>query len=208
MERTWQVRPGRREDAQAAATALAAAFHDTEVFRWIVPDEAQRAHLLPPMFLGYTRHVHPFTGNPLVATEGSRVRAAALWAPPGQWRAPLWRTVLMMLTVLRTPGRKGMQQFGDRGQPVDQALIAAHPTEPHWYLSVLGVDPSAAGTGAGGALVRAGLDRARETGHPAYLECEEHLVGYDERFGFQSRGPIRMPKGAPVQFGLWAEPRS
>lgn len=55
----------------------------------------------------------------------------------------------MMLTVLRTPGRKGMQQFGDRGQRVDQALIAAHPTEPHWSLSDLGVDPSAAQGRAG-----------------------------------------------------------
>jgi ribosomal protein S18 acetylase RimI-like enzyme len=61
-----------------------------------------------------------------------------------------------------------------------------HPHEPHWYLAVLGTDPSFQRTGAGTALLDPVLARIDAEGLPAYLETqkEANLAWYG-RFGFE-----------------------
>ena len=62
----------------------------------------------------------------------------------------------------------------------------AHPEEPHWYLMVIGSDPSVRGAGFGQALMRSRLDRCDGEHAPAYLEAsKEELVPYYSRFGFE-----------------------
>jgi GNAT superfamily N-acetyltransferase len=41
---------------------------------------------------------------------------------------------------------------------------------PHWYLPIIGVEPSRQGTGIGSALLRPGLARADEWGLACYLD--------------------------------------
>jgi ribosomal protein S18 acetylase RimI-like enzyme len=61
----------------------------------------------------------------------------------------------------------------------------AHPTEPHWYLVVLGVRPSHQGHGHGSRLVTAGLRDADRDGTAAHLETSEPAnVAFYQRFGF------------------------
>jgi GNAT superfamily N-acetyltransferase len=51
------------------------------------------------------------------------------------------------------------------------AAVRAHPREqPHWYLAIIGVDPSRQGSGAGAALLRSRLERCDKEGMAAYLE--------------------------------------
>jgi ribosomal protein S18 acetylase RimI-like enzyme len=44
------------------------------------------------------------------------------------------------------------------------------PEEPTWHLDSIGVRPEARGQGIGGALIEAGLERARSAATPAILE--------------------------------------
>jgi ribosomal protein S18 acetylase RimI-like enzyme len=61
----------------------------------------------------------------------------------------------------------------------------AHPTEPHWYLVVLGVRPSHQGHGHGSRLVAAGLHHADRDGTASYLEASDPAnVAFYQRFGF------------------------
>jgi len=70
--------------------------------------------------------------------------------------------------------------------------------EPHWYLPVIGVDPSAQGTGLGGALMRHALARCDEEGAPAYLESSNpRNISLYERHGLEVMGEIRIG-AAPV----------
>jgi predicted N-acetyltransferase YhbS len=85
--------------------------------------------------------------------------------------------------MLRAVGRR-MPDLVRLGEAVE----AARPSVPHWYLSHLGVDPDRQGHGLGSALLRA-MPPTRD-GLPAYLECKPAHVGYYARFGFAVSGEV------------------
>lgn len=72
-----------------------------------------------------------------------------------------------------------------RWAEVYQALEAVHLREPHWYLSLLGVDPRSQGKGHGSRLLAFWLERVDRESWPSYLETDrpENLPFY-ERAGF------------------------
>jgi predicted GNAT family N-acyltransferase len=86
-------------------------------------------------------------------------------------------------------------------------MEAAHPEEPHWYLMVIGSDPSVRGAGFGQALMNSRLDRCDGERAPAYLEAsKEALIPYYSRFGFELIGEIQIPDG-PKMWPMWRTPR-
>jgi ribosomal protein S18 acetylase RimI-like enzyme len=83
-----------------------------------------------------------------------------------------------------------------------------HPTEPHWYLMLIGSDPSVRGAGFGQALMRSRLDRCDAERVPAYLEnSNPNNESYYLRFGFEIMGEIRLPDDGPTMWPMWREPR-
>eukprot|EP01041_Mallomonas_annulata_P030478 gene30478-52615_t len=86
-----------------------------------------------------------------------------------------------------------------------------HPEEPHWYLSMIGVDPSHHGQGLGSALLKAGLQRCDADGLPAYLESSNPKnVPLYERFGLgTSRRCFRCcgPRAGSQAAARWSRPR-
>jgi ribosomal protein S18 acetylase RimI-like enzyme len=199
------VRAARRDEAPALAATLASAFGGTATFQWLIADDAARERLLPAFFESSLQHLLASPGAVLVAEAGGSPVAVAAWAPPGRWKAPWWRGLLSMPRLVRAADGATLREFGSKGPALERALEAAHPSEPHWYLSALGTAPAAQGTGAAGALVEAGLRRSREQGLPAYLECVPELIGYYERFGFRVAHEIVIGGGAPDQVGMLAD---
>ena len=109
----------------------------------------------------------------------------------------------MMPGLLRALGR-----HVGRGQAVEDAVEAAHPEEPHWYLSTIGTASHARGAGGGTALLKSRLDRIDSEHAPAYLESsKESNVPYYERFGFTVTGEIHVPGGGPTLWAMWRDPR-
>lgn len=95
-----------------------------------------------------------------------------------------------------------------RGMAVSELMKRAHPDEPHWYLAVIGSDPTARGTGLGQALMRSRLDRCDAEHAPAYLESSNpDNVPYYQRFGFVITGEIQLPDGGPSLIPMWRQPR-
>jgi len=83
-----------------------------------------------------------------------------------------------------------------------------HPEEPHWYLGVIGSDPTVRGGGFGQALMRSRLDRVDAEHAPAYLESSNpDNVAYYQRFGFDVTGEIKLPDGGPSMIPMWRAPR-
>lgn len=90
---------------------------------------------------------------------------------------------------------------------LDAAMKAHHPKEPHWYLSVLSVEPESQGLGHGSALIQPGLDRADEAGSGAYLETQrEKNIGFYERFGFELVEKLVIDGELPVWL-MWRKPQ-
>lgn len=200
---TPQALPGRKADISPLARTLSRAFFDDPVMTWLLPDEKTRIAHLRRLFATMTRHHHLAHGGVEVACSGTHIGAAALWNPPDQWRESRRGELAMAPTFLRVFGfRTGI------GRAVQEVMKRAHPEEPHWYLAVIGSDPTVRGQGYGQVLMRSRLDRCDAEYCPAYLESSKpENVPYYERFGFTVTGEIALPHGGPPLWPMWREPR-
>ena len=195
------VRPAVGADVAGMAAVLADAFSETATFGWIIPDARARRRALAAVFAGTLRNLAG--DGPLVAEREGAIIGVAVWVPPRR-QAAAWRGHLLMAPgLVRAADPRTLWALAGRGRAVDRALTRARPSSPHWYLGSLGTSQGARGEGAGAALLRRGLERARLDGLPAYLEYEPHLVGYYERFGFTVRGELPVPAGSPPHAGMW-----
>jgi GNAT superfamily N-acetyltransferase len=88
------------------------------------------------------------------------------------------------------------------------AVEAVHPTEPHWYLAVIGTEPSRQGHGIGSALLGPVLQRCDQDHIPAYLESsKEANLAFYARHGFEVTRPLDLDGGGPRIWPMWREPR-
>ncbi len=184
------VRPATHNDASRISTVLARAFATNPFIRWLLPDDAHYARVGNGFFrLGVERELvegEVFTNDAL--------SGAALWLPPGSPSPGIGRQLTMGWKLLRATGASRLLRIADALTKFEQA----RPTRPHWYLTILGTDPSVQGRGVGGALMDPILRRCDETGVAAYLESSNPAnVSYYQRFGFEVTGQIDY-KGGPT----------
>lgn len=113
--------------------------------------------------------------------DGAAITGAQLSFAPGAWPLDLRGWLAMARGALAT-GWRGTERY----IRYDQHVSTLHPTGPHFYLWVLGVDPSAQGRGIGSALLRAVIARSESAGLPIYLETDrESSVLLYRRHGFE-----------------------
>lgn len=146
------------------------------------------------MFPGAATYLASFS-RLATAMAGSALAAGTAWIADGGAAAALWLA----------PGAQADREailalVGETVAPERQAVLGAlgeemqafHPEEPHWYLSMIGVDPSRQGQGLGATLLKAGLARCDAEGLPAYLESSSPKnVPLYERHGFEVIGLIK-----------------
>lgn len=190
-----------RATVRAMATVLGRALFDDPSMIFLVPDDDSRARRLPRLFEVILRKSLPFGACSVVA-DGTEILGVAAWTPPAaiRTRQQDWAAVAGYAWALR--GRtRAADVFG-------QALREAHPTQPHWYLSVLGTDPSAQGRGVGTKLLEERLVHCDGAGEPVYLETnKERNVRFYERFDFKVSQEIEVPEGGPRTWTMWREPK-
>ncbi|TFV58439.1 GNAT family N-acetyltransferase [Mycobacterium sp. PS03-16] len=197
------VTPARRSDVRAMARTLGRAFQHDPVMAWMVPDEARRAKALPRMFAAMIRHHFLAGGGAEVAGRDGQTGAAALWDAPGRWKHSRREELLMLPSFILAMGGRSA-----RGQQLTELMKEHHPEEPHWYLAVIGSDPTVRGGGFGHTLMRSRLDRVDAEYAPAYLESSNpDNIPYYQRFGFEVTGEIRLPDGGPSMWPMWRQPR-
>ena len=174
-------------DADRVFDTIVAAFADDPMVRWSFPDpEAYRTQ-----FPDFAR---AFAGGAL--SEGAAygtedLAGAALWLPPGTGPDEEAMAAIVVDTMSEAQQSEifaVMEQMGPY-----------HPHEPHWYLPLIGVQPSKQGKGYGSALLRASLARSDADGAPAYLEAtSERNVPLYERHGFVRLGTIQAGSSPPL----------
>lgn len=197
------VRPFVRGDLRATVGALARAFDDDPVMAWIFPDEAMRRRRLAPFFASTLRSVSLHQAGTEVAVSGGQVLGGAIWLAPGAWRPPLRRQLASLpASVIRLGSRLPVASatYG--------ALVRVHPERPHWYLSGIGTDPPAQGTGVGSALLQSRLARCDAARQAAYLESSKQSnVPFYERHGFRVTSELTVPGGGPTLCLMWRNPQ-
>jgi GNAT superfamily N-acetyltransferase len=196
------VRPAEKGDVRALSGVLGRAFYDDPVSMWMVPGNDARAKGLPRAFATMTRHHFLAGGGAEVAVRDGVVGGAALWDPPGRWKTSRREEWLMK------PGF--IWAFRLRVGATEQVMEIMkenHPEEPHWYLMLIGTDPTVRGKGLGQDLMHSRLDRCDDEHAAAYLEASKpDLVPYYSRFGFEVTGEIKLPDG-PSMWPMWRQPR-
>ena len=178
---------------------LAESFLDDPFSVWLFPEKNMRERLVRSWTM-QLRVVYIPKGH-AYATPG--VEGVALWTPPpGLARSSLAEQLRLLIPYIRIlgPGRLPRAAYGFG------IIERAHPPEPHWYLSVIGVAPDLQRKGFGGALLNPMLERADREHMLTYLETfRPENVPYYERFGFQVVGESDIPEG-PHMWSMSRQP--
>jgi len=175
---------GQRPDA---VSTLVSAFIGDPVERWLYPRASDYlAH--------FSRFVEAFAGQAFDSRTAWAIEecaAVALWLPPGT--APDGDAIGLVLAETVAPAK-----HADTFEVLEQ-MAAAHPTYPHWYLALMGVDPAVQGRGLGSRLLQSGLHRVDADHLPAYLETPNPAaVPLYERHGFVVSGRAQAGTCPPI----------
>jgi ribosomal protein S18 acetylase RimI-like enzyme len=192
------VRNATKHEDKKLADVLARSFWDDPVMGWLVASPRTR-YARQKLF--FRTEIASVRKRGLVLTTDD-LAGAALWLAPKKWKTPTSDIVLHAPSMIRS--------FGARipaALPLLTKMEKIHPSEPHWYLAVIGTDPVRQGLGVGGALITQVTDRCDDEGLGAYLESSKATnVPYYERFGFKITEEVTVDNG-PTLWGMWRDPR-
>jgi GNAT superfamily N-acetyltransferase len=167
-------------DEAGAIDALTLAFSSDPMTRWSLPSPAKYLAVFSSLARAFGGSA--FKRGTAYIADG--LAGTALWLPPG----------------VESDEESLMRLFDENvGDDVkkDMAKIFEqmkkfHPTEPHWYLPMIGVDPAYQGAGVGSALMTEALKAVDRDGLISYLESSNpRNVSLYERHGFKVIGEIQ-----------------
>jgi ribosomal protein S18 acetylase RimI-like enzyme len=184
----------RATDRRQAIATLVRAFRLDPAARWLFPDDDRYVD----DFSAFARAFggRAFEEESAFATE--TLAGVALWFAPD---AEPDEEAIVSVIDRAVPLRRLDDAYEVFGQ-----MEQFHPSFPHWYLPLIGVDPQHQGKGIGSALLRHTLERCDRSGLPAYLESSSpaNLPLY-ERHGFRVIGEIQAGQ-SPVIYPMLRSP--
>jgi ribosomal protein S18 acetylase RimI-like enzyme len=158
--------------------------------RWVWPDSQQ-------FLLHFPNFVRAFGGKAFAHGSAYYVDGyvgAALWLPPDVH--PDEEALIAL--VQQTVSENIQKDFF----PVLEQMGRYHPSESHWYLPLMGVDPSQQGKGFGSALLQHTLKQFDRDNKLAYLESSNpRNIPLYKRHGFELLDTIQSrtsPSIAPM----------
>jgi len=189
------IRVATEADLDGLTATLSAAFQTDPLWGgWAFPDPDDLA-------AWWRLHIGSALRYPCVWVAGD-FAAVSLWIPPDG-------TELTDEDEARIPSLLD-QLLGPRASDV-MALLerfeSSHPSEPpHYYLSLLGIDPAYRGRGLGMGLLAENLAAIDAEGIPTYLESSnpDNNERY-ERLGFRQVGDFTTPDGERTVTTMWRD---
>jgi ribosomal protein S18 acetylase RimI-like enzyme len=181
---TSATKPDQR---QRAVSTIVMGFSSDPITRWVFPE--------PHQYLTYFTELVPLFGGGAFE-HGSAYctddfAAASLWLPPDVHSDQEAMGELAQRAIAQGDQEKVfsfMEQMG-----------TYHPTEPHWYLPLIAVDPAQQGRGYGSALLKHALELSDRDKLPAYLEATSpNNRRLYERHGFEAIGEIQTADSPPM----------
>ncbi len=196
------IRLATAHDTTALSQMLARSFAQEEFWTWMVGSHAGVEQRLQQ---GFATQIRRFALPQQHIWCGTQYEGAALWSPPNGWHLGLLQQAQLLPEFVQLLGIKRLWAVSR----VVDAIQAAHPKTAHYYLQVLGVDPTQQGQGWSRPLLDAVLQQADQRQMPCYLETAtpSNLSLY-RRFGFEISNTLDdLPYGAPIMWGMWREPK-
>jgi GNAT superfamily N-acetyltransferase len=168
-------------DEASTIDVLVRAFSEDPVAQWIWPDSQQYQMYFPSFVRVFGGKA--FTYGSAYYVDG--YAAAALWLPPDVLPDEDTLISIFQRTVSKQTQKDVFTVFDQMGR--------YHPSEPHWYLPLMGVDPLKQGKGLGSELMKHALVQCDQDNKPAYLESSNpRNIPFYERYGFELLGTIQI----------------
>jgi ribosomal protein S18 acetylase RimI-like enzyme len=184
-------------DVPTVTRILVAAFHEDPMWgAWAFPDPRTRSQHRETVFRLLVEGALRYPWVWLAADHA----ATALWIPPGGNElspAQEQQVDSVLQESLGTQAAAVLDAF--------EMVAEARPTEPHYYLTLLGTDPAYSGRGIGRRLLSANLEQVDAEGGAAYLEAADELVPLYERHGFRVLHRFDLARGPTVNC-MWRNP--
>lgn len=187
-----------REEHGLIGAVVAKSFANDPVNLWAF--NGSRA--MRPAFTAMARHCYLKRGFGHISNDGL---SGTLWLPPGDSKDyGIKGNLALASAILRHGGITALR----RGMALDKALTAMHPTEPHYYLFAIAVDPSQQGQGVGSKLMTEALSAIDAARMPAFLEnSKPRNTPFYERHGFRVLEEIVPTPGCPPMWLMWRDAR-
>jgi ribosomal protein S18 acetylase RimI-like enzyme len=191
-----------------AGAMLARAFRDDPLIELLALDPARRQEVGNWFFEANARYGLLYGEVWAVVGADGAVRGAAIWWAPGHVEPDDERSTLSGLAdgplVVGPRGWARLQEFAG----FMSALHHRVAPDPHWYLSVLGVEPALQGRGLGSRLLQPILDHLDAEGLPAYLETAlARNVQFYRRHGFEVGAEAAGPPSGMMVWAMRRDPR-
>ena len=197
MADEFNIRRAEFGDVRELSLVLARAFGEDPFMSWLFPAPTYRLKLVQAWMRVEVANALEMEAS-WVSMISDEIVAGTIWSPPGRdlhesgTFNQLWYLVLGANPDRTSELAQGLSMIG-----------SCHPDEPHFYLNTVGVQPSLAGQGHGGAIIRHTLDLADVDGWPCYLESSSpRNIPLYERLGFEVIHEIALPNG-PKMWGMW-----
>ena len=197
MADEFNIRRAEFGDVRELSLVLARAFGEDPFMSWLFPEPTYRLKLVQAWMRVEVANALEMDAS-WVSMISNEIVAGTIWSPPGRdlhesgTFSQLWYLVLGANPDRTSELAQGLSMIG-----------SSHPDEPHFYLNTVGVQPSLAGQGHGGAIIGHTLDLADVDGQPCYLESSSpRNIPLYERLGFEVIHEIALPNG-PKMWGMW-----
>ena len=185
---------GDAEINEAIAT-LVLAFAADPVARWMYRPRDQYLRHIPRLF----RALGAGSFEAGAAHRSANRDGVAIWFPPG-----VHGDTALVEAVIADSVAGDLQ--GDVGA-VFEVTEHHRPSEPHWYLSLIGVDPLHRNKGCGAALLEHALYCCDKEHRAAYLwSSNKQNTSLYQRHGFEVATTIQVGSSPPI-FPMLRRPR-
>lgn len=181
------IKSASASEQDRAISVIVLAFSTDPMARWTYPDSHDYLAYFP-------QFVKAFGGSSFQHGTGYYVDGylgAALWLPPDVGPQ---EDEMMAILQRSVPEQRHSELFS-----VMEQMGHYHPREPHWYLPLIGVDPTIQNKGYGSALLEHALSACDREKLPAYLESSNpRNIPLYERHGFEVIGTIQAGSSPPM----------
>lgn len=206
-----RIREATRADLDHLVDIFARGFSDDPLYRWFTHPQHFDA-VMARMFRADLEQsylaadgVYYLADRPEAGPPELGGNAASAWRrPPGNHPDSLLARLRETRELMAI---SGVARFPRIWQLMTRCA-EEHPTEPHWYLSLLAVDPAQQRTGVGSALLAHALARVDADHMPAYLEnSKARNLEFYERHGFRAFKRLEFARGGPYLWLMWRPAR-
>lgn len=189
------IKTATASDETRIIDTLKLAFAADPATRWVWPEPQK-------YLIHFSSFARAFGGKAFAHASAYYVgnyAGAALWLPPN-----IHPCADTLAELLQSSGSDEAQKDGPA---VFEKMSSYHPSEAHWYLPLLGIDPLQHGKGLGSALMQHTLMMSDRDNLLTYLESSNSKnIPFYEQHGFELLGKIQIGTSPPI-FPMLRKPR-